>query len=112
MSAAAVEARVRAGGLLEPGAPVLVMLSGGRDSVCLLDLAVRLGCEASALHVDHGLRPDSGEDADACAELCARLKVELTVRPAGSRPRGNVQAWARERRYAEARALAQPRGAA
>src|SRR3954463_15324387 len=27
--------RVAAGGLLEPGAPVLVLLSGGRDSVCL-----------------------------------------------------------------------------
>ena len=34
--------RVRAGGLLPAGAPVVVMLSGGRDSVCLLDLAVEL----------------------------------------------------------------------
>ena len=33
---------VREGGLLPPGAPVVAMLSGGRDSVCLLDLAVRL----------------------------------------------------------------------
>ena len=35
-----VEERVRAGGLL--AGPVVVLLSGGRDSVCLLDLAVRL----------------------------------------------------------------------
>ena len=106
-----VEARVRAGGLLAPGAPVLVLLSGGRDSVCLLDLAVRLGCDVGALHVDHGLRPDSAEDAAFCADLCAGLSVELTVRHAGPFTSGNVQAWARERRYRAALELAKPRGA-
>ena len=39
--AAAIEAQVRAAGLLAE--PVLVLLSGGQDSVCLLDLAVRIG---------------------------------------------------------------------
>src|SRR5215213_8815075 len=34
--------RVRATGLLAPATPVVVLLSGGRDSVCLLDVAVRL----------------------------------------------------------------------
>ena len=34
--------RVRADGLLVAGRPVLVLLSGGRDSVCLLDVAVGL----------------------------------------------------------------------
>ena len=33
---------VRETGLLAASRPVLVMLSGGRDSVCLLDLAVRI----------------------------------------------------------------------
>ena len=112
MTAAEVEARVRVDGLLQPGAPVVVMLSGGRDSVCLLDLSVRLGCAVTALHVDHGLRADSAQDADACADLCVSLGVELTVRHAGQASGGNVQAWARERRYAEAAALAGPRGAA
>ena len=32
----------RAGGLLAEGEPVVVMLSGGRDSTCLLDVAVAL----------------------------------------------------------------------
>ncbi len=112
MSAAGVEARVRAGGLLEPGSPVLVLLSGGRDSVCLLDLALRAGCDLLALHVDHGLRPDSAEDAAFCAALCRDLRVELTVRNAGAFVRGNVQAWARGRRYAAAREVAEPHGAA
>jgi tRNA(Ile)-lysidine synthase len=100
-----VEARVRAGGLLQAGRPVVVLLSGGRDSVCLLDLAVRLAGPVSALHVDYGLRDSSAADAEACAALCRRLGVPLTVHRAGE-PRGNVQAWAREIRYAEAERLA------
>ena len=94
-----VEARVRAGGLLRAGEPVVVLLSGGRDSVCLLDLAVRIGCDAHALHVDHGLRPDSGDDAAFCADLCAKLNVQLTVSNLGPADAGNVQDWARNRRY-------------
>jgi tRNA(Ile)-lysidine synthase len=97
--AAAIEAQVRAGGLL--GEPVLVLLSGGRDSVCLLDLAVRIAPDVRALHVDYGLRADSGADAAHCAALCEQLSVELeTVHPGP--PQGNVQAWARHVRYAAA----------
>ncbi|MCW2994971.1 MAG: tilS, partial [Conexibacter sp.] len=50
--------RVRATGLLGAGrGPYVVLLSGGRDSTCLLDLAVALaGAPAvRALHVDYGL---------------------------------------------------------
>ena len=69
--------QVREGGLLAPGEPLVAMLSGGRDSVCLLDLAVRLlGPEAvTALHVNYGLRDDSDEDEAHCAALCERLGV-------------------------------------
>jgi tRNA(Ile)-lysidine synthase len=111
-AAAAVEARVRDGGLLRAGERVVVLLSGGRDSVCLLDLAVRIGCDVLALHVDHGLRPDSSADAASCEDLCANLRVELTVRKLDGEPTGNVQAWARERRYSAACELAAPLGAA
>jgi tRNA(Ile)-lysidine synthase len=105
-----VEARVRATGLLEPGRPVVVLLSGGRDSVCLLDLAARISGRARALHVDYALRPDSAADAEHCAVLCARLGVPLDVHRPGP-PEGNVQAWARAVRYAEAERLAAESGA-
>jgi len=105
--------RVLDDGLLAPPAPLVAMLSGGRDSVCLLDLAVaaRGAAAVAALHVNYGLREEADADERHCAELCERLGVELTVeRP--QRPQGgNLQAWARERRYGAAAALAHPRGA-
>jgi tRNA(Ile)-lysidine synthase len=106
--------RVVAGGLIAPPAPVLAMLSGGRDSVCMLDLAVRArGPEAvSALHVNYGLREDADEDERHCVDLCASLgvtlAVECPVRPEGP---GNLQAWARDSRYAAAARLALVAGA-
>ena len=102
--------RVRATGLLASGRPVVVLLSGGRDSVCLLDIAVALGAPASALHVNYGLRDDAGEDEALCRALCERLGVPLAVRRP-RRPEGNLQAWARDVRYAEAAALALARRA-
>ncbi len=81
--------------------PVVVLLSGGRDSVCLLDLAVRHAGPVTALHVNYGLRESADGDEAFCTELCARLGVPLHVHRAGP-PTGNVQAWAREVRYAEA----------
>jgi tRNA(Ile)-lysidine synthase len=106
-----LEQRVRDEGLLRPGAPVVVLLSGGADSVCLLDLAVRISGDVAALHVDYGLRDSSAADAEHCAALCERLGVPLfsVIRP--RRPEGNLQAWAREIRYAEAARVAAERDA-
>ena len=105
---------VRAGGLLRPGWPLVVLLSGGRDSTCLLDVAARIaGAPAiTALHVNYGLRDAAGEDERHCRQLCARLGVALEVRRAGSDGlapapvTGNVQAWARDARYEAAARLA------
>ena len=96
--------RVRATGLLAAGADVVVLLSGGRDSVCLLDVAVELGCSARALHVNYGLRAEADDDEAHCRALCERLGVALAVHRA-TRPDdapGNLQAWARDVRYAAA----------
>jgi len=99
---------VAAEGLLAPGRRVLVMLSGGRDSVCLLDVAVRVAGRGSvsALHVNYGLRPGSDEDQRHCERLCERLGVELAVKRAPAEHKGNLQAWARQLRYRAAGDLA------
>ena len=105
-TAGVVLERVRAGGLVAPGRPVLVLLSGGRDSVALLDLAARISGAVRALHVNYGLRDSAGADERLCAELCARLGVPLEVHRAGPPGGGNLQAWARDERYAAAARLA------
>jgi tRNA(Ile)-lysidine synthase len=100
---------VKASGLLPAGASLVAMLSGGRDSVCMLDLAVRaLGAGAvTALHVNYGLREDSDEDEAHCVSLCERLGVRLEVeRPPRPEGAGNLQAWARDVRYGAAERLA------
>ena len=95
---AALEA-ARASGLIQAGEPLLVMLSGGADSVCLLDVALRLGADVRALHANYGLRDAAEDDERHCRDLCARLGVELIVEAAPLPDDGNVQAAAREARY-------------
>ena len=62
---------------LDDGATILVSVSGGADSVALLDLAVREArsrrWRLHVLHVDHGWRPDSGDDARFVRELARSL---------------------------------------
>ena len=87
-------------GLIREGEPLLVLLSGGADSTCLLDVALRLGARVGALHANYGLRPESDSDADSCRALCERLGVSLTVERLSLPGLGNLQAEARELRYA------------
>jgi tRNA(Ile)-lysidine synthase len=100
-------AAARESGLVRTGEPLLVLLSGGADSVCLLDVAVELEAGVSALHVNYGLRPGADSDADFCREVCERLGVPLTVERATSPQAGNTQAWARDARYALAERVAE-----
>ena len=105
---------VRAGGLLCPGRAVVVLLSGGRDSTCLLDVAVRIAGARSvtALHVNYGLRDAAGDDERHCRRLAGEVGAALEVRRAGegdiapAPQTGNIQAWARDARYAAAARLA------
>jgi tRNA(Ile)-lysidine synthase len=103
-----VLARVGATGLVRDGEPLVVMLSGGRDSVCLLHVAVALGARVTALHVDYGMRgADSDSDRALCVALCKSLDVPLQVRRVVREDGavGNFHAWAREVRYAAAAQL-------
>ena len=64
---------------------VLAAVSGGADSVALLlmlrTLAESEGFFLSAAHVNHGLRPEAGEDATFVAALCGKWDVPCRVLP-------------------------------
>lgn len=95
-------------GMVRPGDRVVVAVSGGADSVCLLDALHRLSpgldLHLAAAHFDHGLRGD--EDA-AETRLVARLASERGVPfetgradPPLRQPGGGLEERAREARYA------------
>lgn len=102
---------------IAPATPIVVALSGGRDSVALLAalrvVAPARGHPLSAAHVDHGLSPAAGAWHAFCADLCARWDVpfaaaQVTVdRRAGT----SLEAAARRARYAALVELATRLGA-
>jgi tRNA(Ile)-lysidine synthase len=77
----------------------LVMISGGPDSVALLRVVLDLGGEPAALHVDHGLREESPEDAEFVRGLCDRLSVRCEVGRLRLEEGANLQERARRERY-------------
>jgi tRNA(Ile)-lysidine synthase len=103
---------------LQPGARMLVGLSGGLDSTVLLHALARLPVVRSgearlaAVHVNYRLRGDASDaDAAHARALCRRLGVPLAVRTVTSpAPRAGVQAWARRVRYAYFARLAERYG--
>ena len=97
---------MRDSGVVAPEDRFVVLVSGGRDSVCLLDVLTSIAGvqRLTALHVNYGLR---GEESDADEQhvraLCERLAINCVVVAAPPAPvRGNLQAWARDLRYARA----------
>ncbi|MSV79378.1 MAG: tRNA lysidine(34) synthetase TilS [Actinobacteria bacterium] len=82
------------------GTRVTCAVSGGADSTALLVLAISAGLEVTAVHVDHGLRPGSAEEALVVSNTATRFgaafrseRVQLTDGP-------NLEARARAARFA------------
>lgn len=98
-------ARLMAGlGPFENRPVVAVAVSGGPDSMALValshDWARDRGGRVEGLIVDHGLRPDSTDEADRVAEWLNEFGIGrriLTWR--GDKPRSDIQATARTARY-------------
>jgi len=105
--------------LSRAGVTVVSALSGGPDSVALLDALLRAarkpGVRVVAAHLDHALRKDSRADAQFCEELCDRLKVRLRtgrIRPAARALReGGLEEAARLTRYSFLRRVAREENA-
>ncbi len=82
--------------LLQPNTTVVVGLSGGPDSVCLLHyLAMhkdRLNIKVIAAHLNHEWRTNAHEDVEFCKQLCGTLQIPLVTKKASEldfRPKDN-----------------------
>ena len=111
-----VSTYIRQRGLLVKNQPVLVAVSGGADSVSLLDVLVRADYRCIAAHCNFHLRgAESDRDEAFVRELCAQLNVPLevasmdTVGYAQSR-KVSIEVAARELRYAWFAVLAHDKG--
>jgi len=83
-----------------PGTPFTCAVSGGPDSLALLALAVAAGCDVTAVHVDHGLRPGSAAEADVVAAAAAGLGARFRGTRVEVGPGPNLEARARAARRA------------
>ena len=82
-----------------PGAALFCAVSGGADSLALLVLAVAARCDVTAIHVDHGLRPESAGEAAVVAEAAALLGARFVAEKVSVRPGPNLEARARAARF-------------
>ncbi len=89
---------------LDASLPLVVGVSGGPDSLCLLDCLLQCGFRPLVAHFDHCLRAESARDAEKVAELAAgrgldfelgRLDVAAYAGEAGL----SLEEAAREARY-------------
>lgn len=81
-----------------PGTAVVCGLSGGADSTALVALALAAGCDVTAVHVHHGLRPSADDDAQIAAGSARRLGAAFRLARVDLEPGPNLEARARELR--------------
>ena len=85
--------------------PPVIAFSGGADSLCMLLVASAIRRRHSvapplAVHVDHGLRAGSEEDADFCECFCKLMDLPFQCARLDLDPdSGNVHDMARRARY-------------
>ncbi len=101
---ARVAAYIRRYALLQPGDRVLLGVSGGVDSVVLLDVLMRLEYTCEVLHLNFGLRESAAGDAAFVQALCKDRHVtfyleEVDTTAYARKERESLQMAARTLRY-------------
>ena len=95
--------------LIDKGDNILVALSGGPDSVCLLHILARLRSEFNlrlgAIHINHLLRGEEAiDDENYTKELCRALDVEnyverIDIKAIAEKEGQSIELAGREERY-------------
>lgn len=69
--------------MVADGDGIVVGLSGGADSVCLLfllcELKKKYDIKLCAVHIHHGIRQEADEDANYAEELCKKLGIPFEL---------------------------------
>ncbi|HEX8991050.1 MAG TPA: tRNA lysidine(34) synthetase TilS, partial [Anaerolineales bacterium] len=89
---------------LDKSRPLLVGVSGGPDSLCLLGTLHEAGWQTIAAHFNHKLRPEADEDAAAVEAIARRLGIPFVggsgdVQQHAAGGKLSIEAAARELRY-------------
>ena len=70
--------------MIQPEDKVILGVSGGADSVCLLFLLLeyskKVPFSMTVVHVNHGIRQDAGEDAAFVEELCREREIPFFLK--------------------------------
>lgn len=106
---------IHANQLLKEGQPLVVGVSGGPDSVCLLDCLVRLGYHPLPVYVDHGLRSESEQEGRFVSRLAESYRLQVVVRSVDvpallEEQGGSVEELARKARYEQLLQIAHEEG--
>jgi tRNA(Ile)-lysidine synthase len=80
------------------GTEATAAVSGGADSLAMLALAVDAGVVVTAVHVDHGLRPGSADEADVVRDVAAALGAGFRSERVDVGRGSNLEARARDAR--------------
>lgn len=85
--------------MIASGDTVAAGVSGGADSVCLFlilyELSEEMGFRLIAVHVNHGIREEAGEDASYVKKLCEEREIPFVL------VEKDVRAYARRERLSE-----------
>jgi len=95
-------ALIRLPDVFERGARLVVGFSGGQDSTCLLHALANAhrGLDLLAVHVDHGLQPDSATAAQRARALADEIGILCEVVDVEVLRSGSLEQAARVARYA------------
>ncbi len=70
-------------GLIEPQSAIVIGLSGGPDSLCLLHALASIAdvydLDLFPVHINHMLRPEAEREADHAADICDRMALECKL---------------------------------
>lgn len=81
------------------GTAINCAVSGGADSLTLMILGVAAGCDVTAIHVDHGLRSGSADEANVVKDAAVRFGAHFVSMRSEVAGGPNLEARARAARF-------------